>query len=69
MTTIEQFRPRYPMLHVYRGLTVPDHLPVWVWDYFMDDGGGFIVSTTAERPSLHELRTEWDCRVIIDDED
>jgi hypothetical protein len=68
MTSIEQFRPKYPMLHVWQGLILPDRTPVWVWDYFIDDGAGLIVSTTVEKPSLQELREEYDCPVIIDEE-
>jgi hypothetical protein len=35
---------------------------------FLDDGCSLIVSTTVEQPSLNELRSEYDCPVIIDDD-
>jgi hypothetical protein len=40
MTNIEQFKPKYPVLYVYRGRTLPDRVPVWIWDYFIDADGG-----------------------------
>jgi hypothetical protein len=68
MTNIEQFKPTYPMLYVYRGWTMPGRVPVWIWDYFLDAGGGIIVSTSVEKPSLRELRDEYDCPVVIDED-
>jgi hypothetical protein len=47
---------------------LPDRAPVWILDYFIDDEGGLIVGTTVEKPSLQELRDEYDCPVIIDEE-
>jgi len=68
MTNIVQFRPKYPVLYVYRGWTLPDRVPVWVWDYFLDAYGGCIVHTSIEKPSLRELRDEYECPVIIDED-
>jgi hypothetical protein len=68
MTNIDQFRPKYPVLSVYRGWTLPDRVPVWIWDYFIDAEGGLIVATSIEKPSLRDLRNEYDCPVIIDED-
>jgi hypothetical protein len=68
MTNIEQFRPKYPVLHVYRGWALPDRVPVWIWDYFIGAEGGCIVATSIEKPSLPELRNEYDYPVIIDED-
>jgi hypothetical protein len=68
MTNIEQFRPTYPVLYVYRGWTLPDRVPVWIWDYFIDAEASCIVHTSIEKPSLCELRDEYECPVIIDED-
>jgi hypothetical protein len=67
MTNIEQLQPQYPMLYVCRGWTMPGRVPVWVCDYF-DAEGSYIVHTSVEKPSLSELRDEYDCPVIIDED-
>jgi hypothetical protein len=67
MTNIQQFRPRYPMLHVWAGLTLPDRRPVWVWE-LIEAEGGCIMHTSVDKPSLGELRAEYDCPVIIDED-
>ena len=56
------------MLHVYRGWTLPDRVSVWVWDLITDAEGACIMHTSIEKPSLRELRNEYDCPVIIDED-
>ena len=68
MTNIVQFRPTYPMVHVFPGW-FPDGTPIWIVD-LVEIEGSCIMDVSTEKPSLRELRElrdEFGCTVIMDE--
>jgi hypothetical protein len=72
MTNIVTLRPRYPMLWVHREFISTDGRPHewgWIQDLMMDaEGEGIIMEISAKKPSLRELRNDYDCPVFIDED-
>jgi hypothetical protein len=53
------------MVHVFPGRT-SDGVPVWIVD-LVEAEGSCIMDISTEKPSLRELRNDFDCPVIMDE--